>query len=91
MLTNVDKQWELINGTSEVLTLGGKTKPYSNVNENEKWFMTTQIYHMIDSFRRMVYHEIMNDFLDDDPKRTVAYRINYSIEKLEGGYLNDNT
>lgn len=84
---NNDWEWEPVCGTSHIVSLGGKFKPYSKCIDPERWFMTKEIYQMLDSFRRMVYHECMRDFLEDDPARLVTYRITYHIEKLEGGFF----
>ena len=76
--------WEYINGTSLVFTLGGTHKPYSKTIETERWFMDKEMYQFLDHIRRMIYHETLQDFLERDPAHATKYRINISIDKIEG-------
>lgn len=77
-------EWDYINGTSLVFTLGGDHKPYSKAIETERWFMDKEIYQYLDQIRCMIYHECINDFLSRKPEEMTKYRVNISIEKIEG-------
>ncbi len=77
-------EWDYINGTSFVFTLGGEHKPYSKAIDQEHWFMDKNIYQFLDHMRRMMFHECLQDFLSRNPDEMTKYRINFSIEKVEG-------
>lgn len=78
--------WDYLDGTSFLVTLGGKVKPYSKTIEHERWFMDKEVYQHLDHVRRMLFHVVMTDFLASDPDAPTSYRLNISIDKLEGGY-----
>lgn len=81
--------WELLAGSSHIFSLGGKARPYAKTIDPEKWFYDKELYYFLDQIKRATYHECLNDFIADDPSRTVKYRISFKIDKIENEFKNE--
>lgn len=81
--------WTHLQGTSSVFTLGGKYRTYSKAIDTTHWFWTLDMFRIVENFKALLMHETLRDFFEGDPKNATAYRISFTLEKLKGGFFDN--